>query len=693
MSEKDLELQERETIRSSINDAAKYVSNLYINFLLLMIYIAITVFSTTDEQLLRESSLPLPLLNAPLPLEGFYVVIPFAFIVFHIYMLLQVLFLSRKLHYFNDTVNEKEKDKEWMLLYPFVIISPITIQREKSPIIRRLVQILLWVSIVVIPPVLLLLTQIWFLPYHSIGITRITSCNFVAVVIDSFLLLLIWKQIKECPMIDDKTISMQYFFEPLMWSVKRSRIGMVCLLLPIASFLVLIVPNKLLDTLGITYHILPRNLILKDETLVKTPPLPEVVAFYIQQGKSEEEAWRDHTIGLPLSIRNLCYADFSHSRLYNADLRGANLEGAHLDYTELEGASFDSSSKLQGVNGVHTDFQGASLSDAQLTGATLVNAKLQGVNLTGAHLENAKLMGSQLQGADLSYAHLQGAKLISALLVGTRLGNAELQGVNLDSAQLNFANLSDAQLQGTYLSCAQLQGVDLNSTNLQDAKLPYAQLQGVDLCSSNLQGAILTHTDLKGATLSYANLQGANFEDTNLELCDLRNVKIDRLTKFGTNTSSIDILYNGTIQGLPKSISEKEYIQKFVPFFIDSIDSSSTFDQGLSVRPDNFDKTEGPTASNSSTWWWHPITSSSTTNWWLSGTESVKNGFLNAKDNYYYCFAQRIIALPISEDTCKSLLQNEIKKRKNSKNLSDKVDVIFDWVERIKKPNSTQMCQ
>jgi len=73
------------------------VRGLYFSFLLFAFYVAVIVFSTDDEQLLKGAGAELPLLGVELPLVGFYVVIPWLILVFHAHLLSQFYLLSRKL--------------------------------------------------------------------------------------------------------------------------------------------------------------------------------------------------------------------------------------------------------------------------------------------------------------------------------------------------------------------------------------------------------------------------------------------------------------------------------------------------------------------------------------------------------------------------------------------------------------------
>ena len=198
---------------------------------------------------------------------------------------------------------------------------------------------------------------------------------------------------------------------------------------------------------------------------------------------------------------NLVFADAGRAFFANADLHFAQLQGADLNLAQL---------------------QGANLNNAQLQGANLSGAQLQGADLGGAQLQGSSLGGAQLQGADLGGAELQGAWLFGAQLQGAlELNKAELQGADLSGAQLQGADLSGAQLQGASLGGARLQGANLEGAGLQGADLRDAKLQGADLGGAQLQGA-----DLRGAALWRALVVGVQWG-----LADLRGINVQPLAE------------------------------------------------------------------------------------------------------------------------------------------------------------------
>ena len=65
-----------ERLRENADDAARLARTVYFTFLLVGVYIAVTIGSTTDLQLLKVSPVTLPIVNVGLPIVGFYALVP-----------------------------------------------------------------------------------------------------------------------------------------------------------------------------------------------------------------------------------------------------------------------------------------------------------------------------------------------------------------------------------------------------------------------------------------------------------------------------------------------------------------------------------------------------------------------------------------------------------------------------------------
>ena len=98
-----------EVLETSLNDSATRVSALWISFLIFGLYLVIAAGTVTHRQLFLEDPVKLPDLNIDLPLVGFFFLAPILFVIFHTYVLLQVLLLGRTAAAYNEAVEHTIK--------------------------------------------------------------------------------------------------------------------------------------------------------------------------------------------------------------------------------------------------------------------------------------------------------------------------------------------------------------------------------------------------------------------------------------------------------------------------------------------------------------------------------------------------------------------------------------------------------
>ena len=192
-------------------------------------------------------------------------------------------------------------------------------------------------------------------------------------------------------------------------------------------------------------------------------------------------------------------------------------------------ASITSVKKRLDLNPVN--FQGAVLTDKDLSGIYLKQAQLMDANLSGVNLGGACLHSADLSDVNLSSSNLIGANLAVANLSYANLNNADLSKVDLSSANLSGVELSSANLSGVNLSCANLTDADLTNANLSGA-----DLSGADLSGANLIDANLSHADLTNTNLNNVNLCGANLWCVDLNDANLTGTLIDQKSKLDAET-------------------------------------------------------------------------------------------------------------------------------------------------------------
>jgi uncharacterized protein YjbI with pentapeptide repeats len=179
--------------------------------------------------------------------------------------------------------------------------------------------------------------------------------------------------------------------------------------------------------------------------------------------------------GTNFQFTDLRGANLQKANLQEATLQGANLQGATLQGADLQGANLQKAN-LRGANLQGADLQRVVLQRATLQKANLQEADLRWANFSKATLQQADLQGATLQGATLQGATLQRANLRGADLRKADLREADLQGANLQEANLQEARLQDANLQGATLRGANLQQADLQGATLQQADFQQADL-------------------------------------------------------------------------------------------------------------------------------------------------------------------------------------------------------------------------
>ena len=493
-----------EALEKSLNDSATRVSTLWISFLIFGLYLVIAAGTVTHRQLLLEDPVKLPVLNIELPLVGFFFLAPILFVIFHAYVLIQVLLLGRTAAAYNEAVehnikvaadNARVRQRLANTLFAQIFAgSP----RERDGWLGVLLKAMAWITLAIAPVLVLLVFQFQFLPYHS---ALVTWAIRIFIVVDLAIILVLWPAARD----PGHEVTLRGVFRK--WAALPIAIATAAF-----AWIVLTFPGEphaewtrywpgeksrsnapklgdglqcrtrspislVFDNFDRLY--VPRVDVAEDEKLKKITEYTRAAGKFDSRGE-RTQIFRE---------RNFDCAIFDYADLRRVDLEGASLRGARFFASEL---------------------QGASLALAQLQGASLRVTRLQGALLFGATLQGIDFSFAELQGAEINDAKLQGASLENAQLQGALLSGAQLQGALLSGAQLQGALLSGAQLQGALLSGAQLQGALLSGAQLQGALLSGAQLQGVDLSDAALRGTVIRYAAVWRAR--YANCEGARIQ-------------------------------------------------------------------------------------------------------------------------------------------------------------------------------------
>ena len=501
------------SLLEAVNNSSDTAHTAWLILIGVMSYLLIAVAGVTHKDLLLSSDIPLPVVQVKIDLTRFFLFAPIALTLFHLGVVSQLVMLARKTLEFDNAIRvleatEKRTHPLRLELHNFFFVQAIA-GPERSIVMSAFLHGMAWLTLAILPVVLLLYIQVVFLPYHEVGITW---AHRVALVADIALLSLIGVFLTRPESSFFTAFGKMTRAHPLSFAVTSA----VMLLVTAFSFLVATVPGEALDRAsqlatsktafrsdraaygfvlpffgqrpdGSLFGVFERNLNVTDLDLVVD---------------------KDVTPGEPTLIlrgRDLRYARLDRTDLHQADLTGADLESASLVGADLRGVTLQCADLNDFI--LTDDRQSAkcpSARRANFTRAKLKDARMAGIDLRGARLEDA-----DLEGVDLAYANLAGTSFY-----GAHLERADLTG----GVALFGANFATASMQGADLTGAKLYGADFNSAGLQGVILAHAYLQGATIRDADLEGADLYKAKLFGADMRGAKIKATTFREASVWL-------------------------------------------------------------------------------------------------------------------------------------------------------------------------------
>jgi uncharacterized protein YjbI with pentapeptide repeats len=455
----------------TVEEASKISKRLFTMLLSALGFSLLTILATKDVPLLTNSTtLPLPIIQAPVPLASFYWITPILITGFFLYFLLNLLHLykliSRLPAVFPDGTPLDEKMYPWLLN---------TLVREFFPILKeKKINLFLWRKIIIgfltwwFTPIVLVYFWFRYLPRHDFMWSYLhISCIALVVFLAIDVYFKTIQTLKNNPK----------YLQPLKY---------ICQISGVALSLVLLV--------NITDHPQLEN----NGNPNRKPPYPyqDVGIYYLNTWLKANFAEQD------VSHKPANWSKEQPTEVVN----GASLEGANLDYANAKG-TFLVRAKLSGASLKHAHFDGANL-----TGADLTKANLTETNFTEADLTKANLTKANLTEANLTEANLTGATLDE-----TNLTEATLYNVNITGVTFHNTNLTGATL-------AELKGFNPDIIkNVFNWQLAF--YYGSDLV--NKLG--LVNSEIKIALCTYLKMKKPNLSEK--ELGDLYNLEFKKYRK------------------------------------------------------------------------------------------------------------------------------------------------------------------
>ena len=185
-----------DALEKSLNDSATRVSAIWISFLVFGLYLVIAAGSVSHRQLLLDDPVKLPVLSIELSLGGFFFLAPILFVVFHAYVLLQVLLLARTAAIYNVALDRAVKSPSGNAAMRQRLANTVFAQmfagssREREGWLGALLKGMALLTLAIIPALVLLALQFSFLPVHSYLVTWTIR---TLILVDLMIVIVLWR--------------------------------------------------------------------------------------------------------------------------------------------------------------------------------------------------------------------------------------------------------------------------------------------------------------------------------------------------------------------------------------------------------------------------------------------------------------------------------------------------------------------
>jgi hypothetical protein len=160
-----------------VNDSAVRVSAIWISFVAFSAYLAAAASNILHRQIFLEEPIKLPTINIDLPLFASALLLPILFVIYHVYVLLQVVLLARTATAYNEAVahtglNADDQGRLRQQL-PNTLFAQLFAgsPSERGGFVGLLLRLMAWVTLAIAPVLVLLVFEIKLLPYHDRVVT------------------------------------------------------------------------------------------------------------------------------------------------------------------------------------------------------------------------------------------------------------------------------------------------------------------------------------------------------------------------------------------------------------------------------------------------------------------------------------------------------------------------------------------
>lgn len=340
--------EEQRLYEGIVNSSSKN-RNLFIFYLLFVIYVAVIVFSTTDLQLLMPtSSIDLPFVSLAMPVGYFYALVPVLVLAFFVNLCHNASEHMRKLSAWKQH-HQQDGSFNDSMIQPALLDYATLGSSDYAGFIRLAYKLLALYS----APALLALMLIWYADYQSIGFT---AWHTAALYLSVAVIVMYQRRIKHFSDTQDTAADNPSRITIAARSIARQHAQTLTLvfhafaLLPFTLLCLLAFefPTSLLKTAD-RLSFLPTIAIDANLSVVRLDTDELQLRQWQEKSTDKAETWHQYGKGWDLRQRNLRFANLAGVNLGKANLAGAQLYHAKLNKAYLLGAQLEKAN-LAGAN-------------------------------------------------------------------------------------------------------------------------------------------------------------------------------------------------------------------------------------------------------------------------------------------------------------------------------------------------------
>jgi hypothetical protein len=142
-------------LERSVNDSAGRVSGIWLSFVAFSAYLAASASMISHRQIFLEEPIKLPTINIDLPLVASAILLPLLFVIYHIFVLLQVVLLARTADAYNEAIDHSISDAADRTRVRRRLANTLFAQlfagspREREGVLGWLLRLMAWITLAI----------------------------------------------------------------------------------------------------------------------------------------------------------------------------------------------------------------------------------------------------------------------------------------------------------------------------------------------------------------------------------------------------------------------------------------------------------------------------------------------------------------------------------------------------------------